>query len=136
MAKKEKPEAEAETKPDSVIYFIANTNLLSPAQIEYLRDKPYITINGAFRRFKNFVTMAFTNQRAYELEKDSFWRLEKEDQKRFVIGGDEIPIELTLMQDFNAAYLIGYDDIRFKQVEAAYKKAENITTQLSKFVLD
>jgi len=136
MAKKEKPEAEAETKPDSVIYFIANTNLLSPAQIEYLRDKPYITINGAFRRFKNFVTMAFTNQRAYELEKDSFWRLEKEDQKRFVIGGDEIPIELTLMQDFKTAYLIGYDDIRFKQVEAAYKKAENITTQLSKFVLD
>lgn len=134
MAKKEKT-AEDTGKPSKDIYFIANSEDVSQEMAEFLRDKVYITINGAFRKFKNFVKMAFTNQRQFELAKDTFWRLPRDQQENFVIGGDEVPIELSLLADYDNAFLVGYDDIRIAALTKEYKKAENITTQLSKFVI-
>ncbi len=139
MAKKEKfsvDEPEAKTESKSVIYFIANVPFLSAGEIEYLRDKPYITINDAWRKFKNFILMAFTNQRQFEINEDCFWRLNSSDRNKFVIGSDALPIELTLMGDYEIAYMVGYDDIRFQTIKQALEKAENISTQINQFTLD
>jgi len=137
MAKKEKPETvQAEVAEDSVVYFVANAGMLDSETLEYLNDKPYITLNGSFRKFKNFITMAFSNQRAFDLAQDTFWRLDKEQAAKYVIGSDALPIELSLMQDYQTAYLVGYDDIRLQQIKAAYEKAENISTKIRVFKLE
>jgi len=139
MAKKEKisvDEPETKTESKSTVYFIANESFLNDSEIEFLRDKAYITINSAWRKFKNFILMAFTNQRKYEENEDRFWRLNREDREKFVIGSDALPIELTLMGDYEVAYFVGYDDIRFQQVKQALEKAENISTQIERFTLD
>ena len=137
MAKKEKPETvQAEVAEDSVVYFVANAGMLDSETLEYLNDKPYITLNGSFRKFKNFITMAFSNQRAFDLAQDTFWRLDKEQAAKYVIGSDALPIELSLMHDYQTAYLVGYDDIRLQQIKAAYEKAENISTKIIVFKLE
>lgn len=137
MAKREKPGTVlTEVAEDSVVYFIANAGILDAETLEYLNDKPYITLNGSFRKFKNFITMAFSNQRAFDLAQDTFWRLDKEQAAKYVIGSDALPIELSLMQDYQTAYLVGYDDIRLQQIKAAYEKAENISTKIATFKLE
>ncbi len=136
MAKKEKAASAEVVSEGAVIYFIADSDSLDTATAEYLRDKSYITINGAWRKFKNFVKMAYTNARAYELLSDTFWRLDKEQQENYIIGSDALPIELSLMTDYQTAYFVGYDISRLKEIEKAYEKAQNISTRIATFKLE
>lgn len=138
MAKKEATESKPEE--DSIIYFVANHSFLSAAEVQFLADKPYYTLNNAFRKFKSFVGMLFTSQRVYDLERDAFWRLDRKDTERFIVGNDDKPVEIDVLAKYSEAVFVGYDDIRFAQINraiaAANEKQLKISTKLTRFVLE